>query len=128
MSLCETTTKKNIIFINWCRSTVANSTGTMPLTRASDRFVMRQDDLHFLMKDGEAEVVCAISARALLAIGKAAGMSNPVFAFWGFREKIESAASAKYDRTARVDYEVLTVDGHDAAVSDPSAQSARPLK
>ncbi len=100
----------------------------MPLTRASDRFVMRQDDLHFLMKDGEAEVVCAISARALLAIGKAAGMSNPVFAFWGFREKIESAASAKYDRTARVDYEVLTIEEHDVAVSDPSAQSARPLK
>ena len=100
----------------------------MPLTRASDRFVMRQDDLHFLMKDGEAEVVCAISVRALIAIGKAAGMSNPVFAFWGLREKIESAASAKYDRTARVDYEVLTVEERDLAVSNPSAQSARPLK
>ena len=110
LSLCETTTKKNIIFINWCRSTVANSTGTMPLTRASDRFVMRQDDLHFLMKDCEADVVCAISARVLLAIGKAAGMNNPVFAFWGFRDRIENAASAKNDRTARVAYEVLTIE------------------
>jgi hypothetical protein len=100
----------------------------MPLTRASARFVMRQDDLHFLMKDGEAEVVCAISAGVLLAIGKAAGMSNPVFAFWGFREKIEAAASAKYDRTARVDYEVLTIEERDLALSadDQSAQNARP--
>jgi hypothetical protein len=99
----------------------------MPLTRASARFVMRQDDLHFLMKDGESEVVCAISAGILLAIGKAAGMSNPVFAFWGFREKIEAAASAKYDRTARVDYEVLTIEERDLALSadDQSAQSAR---
>ena len=56
---------------------------------------MRQDDLHFLMKDCEADVVCAISARVLLAIGKAAGMNNPVFAFWGFRDRIENAASAK---------------------------------
>jgi hypothetical protein len=100
----------------------------MPLTRASARFVMRQDDLHFLMKDGEAEVVCAISPSVLLAIGQAAGLNNPVFAFWAFREKIEGAASAKYDRTARVDYEVLTVEERDLAVSDQSAQSARPLK
>jgi hypothetical protein len=99
----------------------------MPLTRASDRFVMRQDALHFLMKDGEAEVVCAISARTLLAIGKAAGMSNSVFAFWAFREKIESAASAKYDRTARVDYEVLAIEERDLALSadDQPSQSAR---
>jgi hypothetical protein len=88
-------------------------------------------NLHFLMKDGDAEVVCAISAGVLLAIGKAAGMSNPVFAFWGFREKIEAAASAKYDRTARVDYEVLTIEERDLALSadDQSSQSARlPLK
>jgi hypothetical protein len=83
----------------------------MPLTRASDRFVMRQENLHFLMKDGEAEVVCAIPASVLLAIGQAAGMSNPVFAFWAFREKIETAASAKFDRTVRVDYEVWPAPG-----------------
>jgi hypothetical protein len=100
----------------------------MPLTRASARFVMRQDDLHFLMKDGEVEVICAISPSVLVAIGQAAGLNNPVFAFWAFREKIEGAASAKYDRTARVDYEVLTVEERDLAVSDQSAQSARPLK
>ena len=100
----------------------------MPLTRASARFVMRQDDLHFLMKDGEAEVVCAISPSVLLAMGQAAGLNNPVFAFWAFREKIEGAASAKYDRTARVDYEVLTIEERDLAVSadGQSARSARP--
>jgi hypothetical protein len=76
----------------------------MPLTRASARFVMRQDDLHFLMKDGEAEVVCAISARVLLAIGKAAGMTNPVC----------------------VDYEVRTIEERDLTLSEQSAQSARP--
>jgi hypothetical protein len=107
---------------------VANSTGTMPLTRASDRFVMRQGNLHFLMKDGEAEVVCAISPSVLLSIGQAAGLNNPVFAFWAFREKIEGAASAKYDRTARVEYEVLTIEERDLAVSDQSAESVRPLK
>ena len=100
----------------------------MPLTRASARFVMRQDDLHFLMKDGEAEVVCAISRSVLVAVGQTAGLSNPVFAFWTFREKIEGAASAKYDRTARADYEVLTIEERDLAASDQSAQSARPLK
>jgi hypothetical protein len=99
----------------------------MPLARATDRFVMRQDNLHFLMKDGEAEVVCAISVSVLLAIGHAAGMSNPVFAFWAFREKIEAAASAKYDRRARVDYEVLTIEERDLALgADDHARTARP--
>jgi hypothetical protein len=89
---------------------------------------MRQDDLHFLMKDCEADVVCAISARVLLAIGKAAGMNNPVFAFWGFRDRIENAASAKNDRTARVAYEVLTIEERDLALTadDQSSQCARP--
>jgi hypothetical protein len=62
----------------------------------------------------------------LLAIGKAASMTNPVFAFWGFRDRIEDAASAKYDRTARVDYEVLTIEERDLTLSEQSAQSARP--
>jgi hypothetical protein len=53
-------------------------------------------------------------------------MSNPVFASWGFREKIEGAASAKYDRTARVDYEVLTIEERDLAVNDQSAQMPGP--
>jgi hypothetical protein len=49
---------------------------------------------------------------------EAAGMTNPVFAFWGFRDRIEDAASVKYDRTARVDYEVLTIEERDLALSE----------
>jgi hypothetical protein len=79
---------------------------------------MRQDDLRFLMKDGEAEVVCAISANVLLAIGKAAGMTNPVFAFWGFRDRIEEAASAKSINPHSV-YALLRSErtGHPASTS-----------
>jgi hypothetical protein len=86
----------------------------MPLTRASERFVMRDRNVLFLMKDdcGE-EAVCAISSKALLTIGQAAGLSRTVFIFLAFREKIERAASAKYDRTVRVPYEILAVQEHD---------------
>ena len=36
-------------------------------------------------------------------------MSRPIFIFLAFREKIERAASAKFERTVRVPYEILAI-------------------
>jgi hypothetical protein len=65
------------------------------------------------MKAGPDEVVCAISSSLLIAVGQPDGLINPVFIFWALREKIERAASAKYDRTARKAYEILAVQERD---------------
>jgi Protein of unknown function (DUF1488) len=80
----------------------------MPLTRASGQPVFRRDEICFLMKDGE-EVVCTISTRVLLALGVAIGMDDAPLIFWTYREEIERAASQKYDRTARQQYEILDI-------------------
>jgi hypothetical protein len=108
---------------------MTDSGRAMPLARASDRFVMREGSLHFLMKAGGHEAVCTISLSVLFAIGQTAGMSGPVFAFWTF-ETIERAASAKYDRTSRMAYEVLAMEKRDLALvaDDRSATSALSMK
>jgi hypothetical protein len=86
----------------------------MALKRASDRFTVRERSVHFLMEDdGAGEVICSISSTTLVAIGQAAGLSHPIFIFLAFREKIERAASEKYDRTARIPYEILSLQEHD---------------
>jgi|ERR1700722_1942218 hypothetical protein len=41
--------------------------------------------------------------------GSEAGLSRPIFIFLAFREKIERAASAKFERTVRVPYEILAI-------------------
>jgi hypothetical protein len=86
----------------------------MPLTRACDRFVMRERDLHFLMKDDDgSELICSISSNTLLALGLAVGLSHPGFIFLAFRDRIERAAIDKYERSVRVAYEILEVKEHD---------------
>jgi hypothetical protein len=81
----------------------------MPLTRASEQPVFRQDEICFLMKDGEAPVICGVSTRVLLAFGDPLGMNDAQTIFWAHREKIERAESQKYDRTGRVPYEILDI-------------------
>jgi hypothetical protein len=65
------------------------------------------------MKDSPDEVICAISCNLLVAVGQPYGLTNPVFIFWALREKVERAASAKYDRTTRKAYEILAVQERD---------------
>jgi hypothetical protein len=81
----------------------------MPLTRASEQPVFRWDEICFLMKDGEAQVICAVSTRVLLAFGDPISMNDAQTIFWPYREEIERAASQKYDRTAREPYEILDI-------------------
>jgi hypothetical protein len=85
----------------------------MPLTRAPGRPVFKRDGVRFLMRDGPDEVPCSVSYRALLAFGRTVGMDDSTIIFVAYRDQIERAASDKYDRTARADYEVVTVMADD---------------
>jgi hypothetical protein len=81
----------------------------MPLTRAQERYTLREDGIHFLMHDGPAEVVCRIDLAALSLFGRTIGLTEPTEIFETGRDRIERAASHKYDQTTRVPYEVLTI-------------------
>jgi hypothetical protein len=85
----------------------------MPLTRASEQPALRRDEIRFLMNDGAKEVICNVSDRVLLAFGAAVGMTDARDIFWAYRDEFERAASEKYDRTARQQYEVLDLDKDD---------------
>jgi hypothetical protein len=65
------------------------------------------------MSDGVDEVICNISHRALLVIGATDGMSDPRDIFWACRDEIARAASDKFDRTARQQYEILEIAERD---------------
>jgi hypothetical protein len=85
----------------------------MPLTRARGRPVFKRDGVRFLMRDGPNEVLCNVSLRALLSFGRTVGMDDAAMIFAAYRHRIERAASDKYDRTARGDYEIVTVMADD---------------
>jgi hypothetical protein len=85
----------------------------MPLTRASERPVLRPDEIRFLMSNGANEVICNISLRVLLALGASVGMTDTRDIFRTYRDQIERAASGKYDRSAREQYEILDVEEGD---------------
>jgi hypothetical protein len=82
---------------------------TMPLIRATERPVFKRDAVRFLMRDGVDEVPCRVSHRALLSLGSLLGMNDTTLIFAACRERIERAASDKYDRFARHDYEMVIV-------------------
>jgi Protein of unknown function (DUF1488) len=85
----------------------------MPLTRASEQPIFKRDEIRFLMNDGADELICKVSYRVLLAFGVAADFNDARDIFWADRDEIERAASDKYDRTAREEYEILDVDEAD---------------
>jgi hypothetical protein len=85
----------------------------MPLTRASEQPVLRRDEIRFLMSDGGDEVICNISHRALLVLGATVGITDVRDIFSAYRDEIERAASDKYDRTAREQYEILEIGERD---------------
>jgi hypothetical protein len=49
----------------------------------------------------------------LLALGAAVGLTDARDIFWACRDEIERAASDKFDRTAREQYEILVIDEAD---------------
>jgi hypothetical protein len=81
----------------------------MPLTRASEQPVFRRDEICFLMKDGDEQVICTVSTRVLLAFGDTADVNDAQMIFRTYREEIERAASRQYDRTRREPYELLDI-------------------
>jgi hypothetical protein len=81
----------------------------MPLTRARDNCVSGPDGVRFLMQDGSLEVPCRISHETLSGFGVTVGLSEVGEIFLLYRGRIELTASAKYDRTSRREYEVVTV-------------------
>jgi hypothetical protein len=85
----------------------------MPLTGAPDNYALRVDGIYFLMRDGQFEVICRIDLQTLSQFGRTIDLTGPTEIFETGRDRIERAASNKYDQTTRVPYEVLTVTIND---------------
>jgi Protein of unknown function (DUF1488) len=85
----------------------------MPLTRARENYTVRSDGIWFLMRDGQAEVICHIGPETLSDFGNATDPMELVEIFDRSRAAIEDAASRKYDQTSRRDYEIVTVTAVD---------------
>jgi Protein of unknown function (DUF1488) len=81
----------------------------MPLTGAARKYTVRRDGIYFLMRDGRLEVICRIDLQTLSQFGRTIDLTEPTEIFETARDRIEHAASRKYDQTTRVPYEVLTV-------------------
>jgi hypothetical protein len=77
--------------------------------------------IRFLMRDGRFEVICQINVQTLSRFGNATSFMEWIEIFQRDRTAIERAASHKYDRTKRHDYEIVTVTAVDlASMSDES--------
>jgi Protein of unknown function (DUF1488) len=91
----------------------------MPLTRARENYTVRADGIQFLMRDGPFEVICEIDLATLSRFGNTTGLTETVEVFQRDRATIERAASDKYDRTRRQDYEIVTVSTEDLTPRSP---------
>jgi hypothetical protein len=87
----------------------------MPLTQAGDGYTVRADGIRFLMRDGSYEIMCQIKLETLSQIGDAGDLSDTIAIFQRDRAMIERAASDKYDRTSRRDYEIVIITSADLA-------------
>jgi hypothetical protein len=67
------------------------------------------------MRDGRFEVICQVDVQTLSRFGRATNVSEMIAVFHRDRTAIERAASDKYDRTERQDYEIVTVTTVDLA-------------
>jgi Protein of unknown function (DUF1488) len=81
----------------------------MPLTGTPGKYMVDVDGIYFLMRDGQFEVICRIDLQTLSQFGTMIGLTGQTDIFETGRDRIECAASNKYDQTPRVPYEVLTV-------------------
>jgi Protein of unknown function (DUF1488) len=93
-------------------------TERMPLRRAIERYMLREDGIYFLMQDGPEEVVCRITLEALSKLDKTTGIIGPTEIFESGRHTIERAAGNKYDRTSRHAYEVVTITTDDLGLEE----------
>jgi hypothetical protein len=91
--------------------------GWMPLTRAGDSYTVRADGIRFLMRDGSFEIICQIKLETLSQIGQTADLNETIGIFQRDRAMIERAASNKYDRTSRQDYEIVVLTPADLLAS-----------
>jgi hypothetical protein len=87
----------------------------MPLTRARDNYRVSADGIRFLMRDGPLEIICEIERETLSQIGNTSDVDETVAIFQHDRAMIERAASNKYDRTRRRDYEIISITAADLA-------------
>jgi len=70
----------------------------MPLERSKEQYLgPGLEGVRFLMRDGTREVPCRVSLEALTDRGNATGLDESGV-FETYRNEIEQAASAKYDR------------------------------
>jgi hypothetical protein len=89
--------------------------GSMPLTRAKERYQVREHEIIFLMRDGPDEIICQIELETLSQFGNTTDLSEMIEIFRRDRGRIERAASDIYDRTSRRDYEIIIVTAADLA-------------
>jgi hypothetical protein len=88
----------------------------MPLTRARDNYLVSADGIRFLMRDGRFEIICEIGRETLSQIRDTSDADETVAIFQRHRAMIERAASDKYDRTSRQDYEIISITLADLAL------------
>ena len=87
----------------------------MPLTRARDNYLVSADGIRFLMRDGPFEIICEIERETLSQIGNTPDVDETSAISQRHRAMIERAASDKYDRTSRRDYEIISITAADLA-------------
>ncbi len=66
----------------------------------------------FLMRDGLSEIICHVELETLFQIGNT-DLNETIGIFERERSMIERAASDKYDRTSRRDYEIVIITAVD---------------
>jgi hypothetical protein len=93
----------------------AKTDGFMPLMRARDSYLVSENEIVFLMRDGPLEIICQIDLATLSQIGNTTDLNEMIEIFRLERTRIERAASNIYDRTSRQDYEILVVTAADLA-------------
>jgi Protein of unknown function (DUF1488) len=67
------------------------------------------------MRDGPFEIICEIEQETLSQIGDTSDVDGTTAIFQRHRAMIERAASDKYDRTSRRDYEIISITAADLA-------------
>jgi hypothetical protein len=85
----------------------------MPLKRANESYISGIDGIRFVMLAGSLEIRCRISHETLAQFGATVGLSQAAEIFETYRRRIELAASAKFDRSGKRDYQAVIVTCRD---------------